>query len=72
MQPDLEATCIEIISTNQIIDHLWLLQFRPPDASPDIFYIHFENFDLLMIKNKIYILNDLNCDLIGPNFDYLT
>ena len=47
--------------------------YRPPDSSPD-FFIHLENL-LKKIDNEnkeIYILGDLNCDLIRPNPDHST
>jgi hypothetical protein len=47
--------------------------YRPPDASPD-FFINLENLlkEIDDENKEIYILGDLNCDLIKPNPDHVT
>ena len=67
--PVLEVICIEI-SKPHSRPFIVIVVYRPPDASPD-FFIHLENL-LKKIDNEnkgIYILGDLNCDLIKPNPD---
>ena len=65
--PVLEVKCVEI-SKPHSRPFIVVVVYRPPDASPD-FFIHLENL-LKKIDNEnkgIYILGDLNCDLIKPN-----
>ena len=71
---DLSAPVLEVISIEISKPHsrpfMVVVVYRPPDASPD-FFIHLENL-LKKIDNEskgIYILGDLNCDLIQPNSD---
>ena len=45
--------------------------YRPPDA-PNDFFTHFESLvQAIEDENKeVYILGNLNCDLIKPNLDH--
>ena len=71
--PVLEAICIEI-SKPHSRPFIVVTVYRPPDSSPD-FFIHLENL-LKKIDNEnkeIYILGDLNCDLLTePNPEHST
>ena len=65
----LEAICIEI-SKPHSRTFIVVTVYRPPDTSPE-FFIQLQNL-LKNIDNEnkeIYILGDLNCDLIKPNPD---
>jgi hypothetical protein len=70
--PDLGIICIEI-SKPQSRPFVVITVYRPPDASLD-FFINPENLlKEIDDENKaIYILDELNCDLIKPNHDHPT
>ena len=69
---DLEAVCIEICKPHSQ-PFIVVLIYRPPDA-PNDFFTHFESLvQAIENENKhVYILGDLNCDLIKPNLDHAT
>ena len=69
---DLEATCPEICKPHSR-PFMVVTIYRPPDASND-FLTQFESL-IKAIENEnkeIYILGDLNCDLIKQNLDQNT
>ena len=69
---DLEAICLEICKPHSR-PFMVVTIYRPPDA-PNDFLTQFESF-IKAIENEnkeIYILGDLNCDLIKQNLDQHT
>ena len=68
--PNLEAICI----VNHKVDHLWLLQFIEPQMHHLIFFINLEHLlkEIDDENKEIYILGDLNCDLIKTYPDHPT
>ncbi len=67
---ELEAVCVEIIKP-QSKPFVVTTVYRPPSALSE-FFDHFEKLikDIDNENKEMYILGDLNCDLLRPDKDY--
>lgn len=66
MTNDTEAIAVEVIKTNSK-PFAMITTYRAPDCNPDIFFDHISNaIKVLDYESKeIYMIGELNCDLLS-------